>query len=360
MGLGLVHTFRVGTTQVGLDFNSLCKLDDGTILGANSIGIYTLDSQETDDGEDIFAWCEFPRTDFGFSQQKRIDKLIVSFEASGNQSIEVRDDEGNWIARSLEPFADSQKSEGMVVPVGRALSGRHFGIRWENVAGSDFSIDAIDAKLTLRQKRAGRSAFFSPYLAQKLPKLYALAGDLPLQDFRDWDDLFMPADSVTISMWSVDCIDFDSTDSYWDYAYTHAESFNDFTWRFIINIQKAADDAGLGLYVYSDAGDQPFLDIYESGGVPVVRVAEYIVGHSQSNSAEYSLLYNVEYLFVWERTNTQNILDIYLVSTGALVHHIEHDIIEVAPFLYNGIYFASTADGLVSCYIRDSFFEPGI
>lgn len=171
MTLGLVHTPKVGTTQVDLQFNSMCKLDDGVLLAANELGIHTLDTADTDDGSSIDAWAEFPRTDFGLANQKRLRKLKCSFEADGLQKISFRFDEGAWEESYLEPDIDTQKSEGMNVPGARATSGRHFGCKWENVAGSDFSIDAIDAMLTLRHKRAGRSKFFRDYGVMELPAL---------------------------------------------------------------------------------------------------------------------------------------------------------------------------------------------
>ena len=290
MGLGLVHTFKVGTTQVGLDFNSLCKLDDGTVLGANSDGIYILDSAQDDDGVDIDAFCEFVRTDFGLSQQKRIRKVIVSFEADGNQVLSFRDDEGNWIERVLQPFTDSQKSEGMVAPVGRALSGRHFTVKWANQGGSDFSIDAIDCMLTLRQKRAGRSLYFRPWAVVEFPVIMVLAGDGTLMDFTTWDDWWAPSSAVTIEPWTITVDEMQyGTDIYWEYNYDFVNSKSVFEVRFLLTLSKLIGSS-VGIYFSNASLEGPFLDIYYTGGEPIIRLSEYIAADPpQKNSDEYAL-----------------------------------------------------------------------
>lgn len=168
--IGLVLTPRVGVTQVsGLNFNSLARLQDGSIVGAKSDGSYILDSGGSDAGTNIDAFFEFPRTDFGAANQKRLRKAVIGMEADGLQIFKVKDDEGSYVSRDVLLPIDSQKSEGLVVPLGRSQKGRYFTIRWENFMGSDFSVDAIDLLVTLLAKKVGRSRYFRPYVATTLP-----------------------------------------------------------------------------------------------------------------------------------------------------------------------------------------------
>lgn len=152
--LGLVHTPGVGTTQVGdLNFKSMCKLKDGTILAAGTSNLVSLDTASNDNGTNIDAFLEFPRTDFGLSNKKRIRKVVLGFEADGNLTLRFKDDQGTWLARTVIPLESGQTSEGRVAQGGRTLKGRYFEFRIDNVSGSDFSIDAIDVMLTILAKR---------------------------------------------------------------------------------------------------------------------------------------------------------------------------------------------------------------
>ena len=152
--LGLVHTPGVGTTQVGLDFSSGCKLSDGTVLAGGAGGLVSLDSSISDNNTNIFAFVEFPRSDLGISKQKRVRKAILGFETSDTIIIKFRDNEGPWSPRTVTPIEGLQQQEGLVVDVGRAMKGRYFEVRVENFKGADFSLDSIDLMVTILTKQA--------------------------------------------------------------------------------------------------------------------------------------------------------------------------------------------------------------
>lgn len=170
--LGLVHTPRVGTTQVGdLNFNSLCRLEDGTIIGASESGICEIDQFDSDNGSPIYSLAELSRTDLGVPNQKRLRRMHIGLEASGLLEFSWAFDESSWETALLEGEGLNQKSQGLVVPGSRILKGRYLRVRIENVNGADFSIDSIDALISILARRKGRSRFFKPWLSEILPML---------------------------------------------------------------------------------------------------------------------------------------------------------------------------------------------
>lgn len=170
--LGLCYTKRVGTVQQqGLDFNSLCKLNDGTVLGSNSAGTFILDSGDDDNGIVITSFVEFATTDLGLANQKRIREAIVSMETSGTLQLDITADENSSITRYINADIDSQKQEGVVASVGRELKGRFFKVKISNTLGCDFSLDSIDLMIMLLTRKAGRVHFFKPVVVLSLPSI---------------------------------------------------------------------------------------------------------------------------------------------------------------------------------------------
>ncbi len=300
MTLGLVHTPKVGTTQVGnLDFNSLCKLDDGVLLAANENGIHTLDTSGSDDGTDINAWFQFPRTAFGFLNQKRIKKLICSFEADGRQVIRVSTDEGTWVDRDLVPFLDDQKSEGMIVPIGRELKGGHFEIEWRNDNGSDFSVDAIDVMLTLLHSRAGRSRFFKPWLVEDSPFPVIVAGNVvrKMEDLTQWQELSPSAYyEVTEKLFRMIGAPVNYHDTIWEFAYI-PEDVKIVVQFFASDISAAATN--IYPIVLSSGGNRAHFRVSPVDDQLMVYAFERIAGQDQEESAEISV--GVHYLLEMER-----------------------------------------------------------
>ncbi|MHC4310873.1 MAG: hypothetical protein ACYSW3_00195 [Planctomycetota bacterium] len=126
------------------NFNSMCKFGDA-YLGANDLGIFVLDSGQTDAGTAIEAFFEIVTSDFGAVNQKRFRSMYIGYEANGELVLTVKDDENNERAYTLEPiFADSSQ-HGQKVAIGRDGKGRYWMVRIDNVGGADFSVDRITA-----------------------------------------------------------------------------------------------------------------------------------------------------------------------------------------------------------------------
>jgi hypothetical protein len=134
---------RVAPTQYrNYNFNSMTKFGD-VYLGANSSGLFALDSGDLDATDDIEAFFELVTSDWGVPNQKRIRKMHISYETNGDLMLTVKDDDGNQRNYMIDPIHLANKQHTVEVPIGRDGKGAYWMIRIDNVNGSDFSIDRI-------------------------------------------------------------------------------------------------------------------------------------------------------------------------------------------------------------------------
>jgi len=120
-------------------FNSFANFN-GTILAANGNGIYVLGGNN-DAGANILATLETPQDDFGSSKLKRVPDIIVGIEAGAMQGYIVQD----GVASAAETTAStSGKTKSVRFRPGRGAEHRYWGVRLQNVAGSDFKLDTIE------------------------------------------------------------------------------------------------------------------------------------------------------------------------------------------------------------------------
>ena len=139
------------------DFYSMVKFGD-MYLGAGEEGLFTLEDADTDDGVDIDAIIEFPTTDFGISHQKRIRSLHIGYETSGDITVTITCDEDNEKEYTLAPINASNKQHGSKVKVNREQKGRYWTFKLENNGGADFSINMIEAIITILARKPSGSS----------------------------------------------------------------------------------------------------------------------------------------------------------------------------------------------------------
>ena len=154
LGLCMELSLLAPTQYANYSFDAMCKFGD-VYLGCNELGIFTLDG-DTDNNVHIAAFLELLLTDFGIPNQKRIRKIYLGYEASGSLVLEVRDDDDNARRFTVEAALDDQRQHGVRVPTGRDGKGRYWTFRLENVDGCDFSVDGMDALVTILGKKSGK------------------------------------------------------------------------------------------------------------------------------------------------------------------------------------------------------------
>ena len=129
------------------DFNSVVEFR-GKIIGAKDNGIFVIDNSATDNGTDIDSIVRTPIIDFHTPNQKHVRYVYLKGEGDGDMKLIIRDDEENEQERESSMADQVQKSYR--IPVGRGAAdgtgkGRHFDFEIQNVNGSDFSIDTLEA-----------------------------------------------------------------------------------------------------------------------------------------------------------------------------------------------------------------------
>ena len=129
------------TQYCDYNFNSFCKIGDKH-YGATDDGIFELVG-DTDNGEDIDAWFELPMSDFGISNVKRLRRIYIGYEATGDLIIKVKDNEDNERSYPLDNIA-LDKQIGGEVTIERDQLGRYWGLRIDNVRGAYFAVDSIE------------------------------------------------------------------------------------------------------------------------------------------------------------------------------------------------------------------------
>ena len=129
------------TQYCDYNFNSFCKIGDKH-YGATDDGIFELVG-DTDNGEDIDAWFEILMSDFWICNVKRLRRIYIGYEATGDLIIKVKDNEDNERSYPLDNIA-LDKQIGGEVTIERDQLGRYWGLRIDNVRGAYFAVDSIE------------------------------------------------------------------------------------------------------------------------------------------------------------------------------------------------------------------------
>lgn len=111
----------------------------GTTYGLNDNGIFSLDTNDTDNGIAIGAYFSIIMTNLGIANQKRIRSGIISGEGGDLKVTIIFDDDSQYEAYVTPSGTGAGKFNGI-----RSQKGEYFQIKIQNVNGSDFSIDQID------------------------------------------------------------------------------------------------------------------------------------------------------------------------------------------------------------------------
>lgn len=133
---------------VNFNFNSFCEMN-GSFYGANELGIFKLEDGDRDVNSSVTTTAVVGRvdigpTDLGIKTDKRLRKCIVALEANGPIKMTVTADEGRNATTERLPGWKDNREHVINVPFGRDIMGRYFTFSFENIKGSDFSINNIE------------------------------------------------------------------------------------------------------------------------------------------------------------------------------------------------------------------------
>lgn len=135
-----LKTNRASTQFENYGFNSFVNFQ-GMQLAASDAGISMLGG-ESDNGTAIAAYFEPVTSDLGSPRPKHLRFVYLGYEADGALKLVVGDDAGRLLGYPVTPRAAGQQR--FRVTVSRAIQGRYFTFRIENIQGADFSVDSMD------------------------------------------------------------------------------------------------------------------------------------------------------------------------------------------------------------------------
>jgi hypothetical protein len=132
------------------DFNSHCMLD-GIDLVAGPSGVFSLGG-DNDNGTEISAKFRTLLSDFGSSILKRVRRLLLGMEATGDMTVTLENDQENPRSYTIDN-SNYDRTGSCDVFIGRNGLGRYWSFEFENVDGCDFRIDKIEASIYLVNRR---------------------------------------------------------------------------------------------------------------------------------------------------------------------------------------------------------------
>ncbi len=127
------------------NFNSLTVLNE-QCLGGSDTGLFLLQYGDTDNGDNIDAFFELPTASFGSRAEKRVRMVYVGCRGDGQITCSFQGDETD---ESFGVITCSQNISSKRVPGNRINRAVYWRFRLNNVNGSDFSIDSIDALINV-------------------------------------------------------------------------------------------------------------------------------------------------------------------------------------------------------------------
>jgi hypothetical protein len=144
-----LHTLAV-SQYTNFDFNSFVELN-GSYYGAKEDGIFKLEEGEFDVDatapEPITAQIKLGPTDLGVLTDKRLRKCIVALEATGpvKLTVQANENENGAIEINQISGAPDGREHVIALPFGRDMRGRYFTFIFENLNGSKFSLNNMEA-----------------------------------------------------------------------------------------------------------------------------------------------------------------------------------------------------------------------
>jgi len=144
-----LHTLAV-SQYTNFDFNSFVELN-GSYYGAGEDGVFKLEEGGFDvaitESEPITAQIKLGPTDLGILTDKRLRKCIIALEATGPVKLTVQANENSNGAVEVNQLSGSPDGRESVIalPFGRDMRGRYFTFIFDNLNGSKFSINNMEA-----------------------------------------------------------------------------------------------------------------------------------------------------------------------------------------------------------------------
>lgn len=140
------------TTTLSYAFNSLAVIN-GFSFGANSDGLYQINTTNQDAGADYTRSVTFCTTDFGDNNPTRVRFVYVGIDTDNIFTVSVKVDDQAW--RNYSQTPPKTGLHRVRVPVGRNGEGRY----WTVKVSSDYFFRIDEIKLLLYEQSTGKTGY---------------------------------------------------------------------------------------------------------------------------------------------------------------------------------------------------------
>jgi len=143
----------------GLPFTWVGQLQkEGLVFGLSEFGICSVFGSEdgTDNGEEIYASFELPRTDLTTESPKRLRNFTLGYTATDKLLLSVIQGNGQRVTYEVPNSGHSTKTISFSRITNRTTPSRYIGFLIENTDGGEFTIDSLNV---LPVATASRSSY---------------------------------------------------------------------------------------------------------------------------------------------------------------------------------------------------------
>jgi hypothetical protein len=131
------------TQYMNFTYNSMCVFN-GSILGASPTGLHKFTYLEDDLGSDIESSVVLKLSNFGIENPKRLRRIYISFETTGDLNIYVITDQGIQYGPYLVQANTAKGQQRVGITTDRMSWFEYASIKIENISGCYFALDTIE------------------------------------------------------------------------------------------------------------------------------------------------------------------------------------------------------------------------
>lgn len=150
------------TQYDGYNFNSMCMFQ-GKPLACGPDGIFQLETGQVDayttdtDERNVDAWFELPYSNFGIDFIKRSRRILISGEMNGELLVTTTtfDNTESSKTYNVKPRNKEMIQHTFLVSLSHKQQSERWRFLFENVNGSDFSLDSVDGIFIPVNRRLG-------------------------------------------------------------------------------------------------------------------------------------------------------------------------------------------------------------
>ena len=144
---------NAGSQFTNYNYTSFVKVGN-LVLGANSQGLFSLDTNNSDNGKPITAFFKPIKTSLNNIRIKTIRSIFVTGEFYGDAKLRISFDDDNR-CKKYESVNTLDKEEEQTIKFfgTRFQRGSIFELTFSNINGSDFSVDSITCLISILRNR---------------------------------------------------------------------------------------------------------------------------------------------------------------------------------------------------------------